>query len=288
MTARDYLLEGERAARRYALAQPRGGPSRRTGPAMGNRPGSSLEFRDYRGYEPGDDLRHIDWHAYARSDELSVKLYREEVMPHLDLLIDSSRSMALEGSAKPHATLALAGLFASAATNAGFTHAGWLLSGEVNPIGSRDRRPAEWEGISFDSRVNPITALVGAATQVKPRGIRVLISDLLWDADPGRIVRQLTERSAAVVVLQLLASADADPHYSGHLQLIDSETDEIREVRLDAGRIGRYRDNLTRLQGHWDNACRSFGAVFTTTIAEEIIRDWRLDSLVAAGVLQVA
>jgi hypothetical protein len=219
---------------------------------------------------------------------LSVKLYREEVTPHLDLLIDGSRSMALKGSEKARATLALAGLFTSAAANAGFSHAGWLLSNELNPIGNRDRRPAEWEGISFDSRVNPMTALAGAAAQVKPRGIRVLISDLLWDAEPGRVVRQLAERSAAVVVIQLLASADADPPYSGHLQLFDSETDEVREIRVDAERISRYRDNLTRLQGHWDEACRSFGASFTTVIAEEIVRDWRLESLVAAGVLQVA
>jgi uncharacterized protein (DUF58 family) len=288
MTAREYLLEGERAARRYALAQPRGGPVSRSGPAMGNRSGSSLEFRDYRGYEPGDDLRHIDWHAFARSDQLSVKLYREEVTPHLDLLIDGSRSMALEGSLKARATLALGGLFASAATNAGFSHAGWLLSDEVKPIGSLAKRADEWEGIAFDSSIPPISALSGAAAQMKSRGIRVLVSDLLWNAEPGRVVRQLTERAAAVVVIQVLAAVDADPPYGGHLQLIDSETGDIREVRVDAARIAKYRDNLTRLQGHWSDACRSLGAVFTTVIAEELIRDWRLDGLVANGVLQVA
>jgi hypothetical protein len=115
----------------------------------------------------------------------------------------------------------------------------------------------------------------------------VLLSDLLWNAEPGRIVRQLTERAAAVIVIQVLAAVDTDPPYSGHLQLIDSETGDVREVRVDAARVGQYRDNLTRLQGHWSDACRSFGAMFTTVIAEDLIRDWRLDPLVAAGVLQV-
>src|SRR3954452_13520175 len=128
MTPREHLLEGEAAARRFALAVPRGGPVDPTGAATGSRAGSSLEFRDHRGYEPGDDLRHVDWNAFARTDQLSVKLYREEVSPHLDLLIDGSRSMALADSAKARATLALAGFFTSAAANAGFTHAGWLLS----------------------------------------------------------------------------------------------------------------------------------------------------------------
>src|SRR4051794_36673589 len=88
MDNRSYLLEGEAAATRFALAVPRHGPMNRTGVVLGSNAGSSLEFRDYRSYEPGDDLRHIDWNAYARSDQLNVKLYREEVLPHLEVLID--------------------------------------------------------------------------------------------------------------------------------------------------------------------------------------------------------
>lgn len=288
MTAHDYLFEGEKAGQRYTLGQPPGGPLSRSGPGIGNRAGSSLEFRDYRGYEPGDDLRHIDWHAYARSDELTVKLYREEVTPHLDLLIDGSRSMALDGSSKARATLALAGFLASAATTAGYSHSGWLLSGEVVPMGSLNKRRDEWEKVEFESRIPPVAALASAATQVKPRGIRILVSDLLWNADPERIVRQLAERAATAIVIQVLASTDSEPPYNGHFQLIDSETGEGREVRVDAARIEFYRNNLTRLQGHWSDACRSLGAVFTTVIAENFIRDWRLDALIAAGVLTVA
>ena len=288
MTAREQILEGEAAARRYTLALPRGGPVNRSGPALGSRPGSSLEFRDYRGYEPGDDLRHIDWNAYARSDQLSVKLYREEVTPHLDLLIDNSRSMALAGTAKAHATRALAGLFSSAAENAGFSHAGWLLGAEAQHLGSRQRQQASWDGIAFDSAVSPAASLAGAAAQMKPRGVRVLLSDLFWLGEPGRVVRQLSDRAACVVVLQVLAEVDVQPPHSGHLQLIDSETGDVREVRIDAARIQRYRDNLTRLQGHWHDACRSAGAVFATATAEDLLRDWRLDALVAAGVLNVA
>src|SRR5437773_6848401 len=115
MSVADFLLEGRTAAQRFALAAPKQGPASRTGSALGARAGSSLEFRDYRGYEPGDDLRHVDWNAFARSDQLNVKLYREEVAPHLDVMIDGSRSMALAGSAKARATLALAGFLTAAA-----------------------------------------------------------------------------------------------------------------------------------------------------------------------------
>src|SRR6185312_362794 len=110
---------GTRAGLRYALGLPRQAPVGVAGAALGQRAGSSLEFRDHREYQPGDDLRHIDWNAFARSDQLSVKVFREEITPHLDVVLDASRSMALEGTAKERATLALAALLVTAAANAG-------------------------------------------------------------------------------------------------------------------------------------------------------------------------
>ena len=55
--------------------------------------GSSLDFQDHRAYSPGDDPRHINWQAYARTGTYSMKLFREEVRPVIDILWDASRSM---------------------------------------------------------------------------------------------------------------------------------------------------------------------------------------------------
>src|SRR5688500_1629635 len=57
--------------------------------------GSSLDFQDHRTYVPGDDPRHIHWQAFARTGALTMKLYRAEVAPFVDLLIDVSASMTL-------------------------------------------------------------------------------------------------------------------------------------------------------------------------------------------------
>ncbi|AMV26561.1 hypothetical protein VT84_19330 [Gemmata sp. SH-PL17] len=287
MSASAFLQEGATAAQRFALTTPRHGPANRTGSALGARAGSSLEFRDYRGYEPGDDLRHVDWSAFARSDQLSVKLFREEVAPHLDLLIDGSKSMALAGSAKLQGTLALAGFFAAAAANAGYSHSGWQLGAEAAPLGDYRHRPAEWDAIRFEHRDSPVRALADVAARWRPRSARVLLSDLLWNADPGQAARMLADRASTAIVVQVLAHADANPPVSGHLRLLDSETDEVREVRIDATAAARYRENLARLQGHWHDACRAVGAIFVTVVAEDILRDWRLDPLIAAGVLEV-
>jgi uncharacterized protein (DUF58 family) len=288
MNTRAHLSEGEAAAAAYALAAPRNGPANRTGAVMGSRAGSSLEFRDYRVYEPGDDLRHIDWNAYARTDQLNVKLFREEVSPHLELLIDGSKSMALAGTAKARATLALAGFFTAAAANSSFSHNGWLLTGETVPLGDRWRRPAGWEGIGFELGASPLPALASTAARLRPRSVRVLLSDLLWDADPERAVRQIAERAACGVIVQVLARVDANPKINGYVRLLDSESNEMREVRVDRAMVERYLGNLRKLQGDWHTCSRAAGVIFMTVVAEELLERWQLDPLVAAGVLQVA
>src|SRR5215472_12263408 len=83
------------AAASFRIAMPRSPARGGFGQRLGTNAGSSLEFQDYRQYAPGDDLRHVDWAAYARSEVLSVRLYREEVAPRVDLVLDVSRSMAV-------------------------------------------------------------------------------------------------------------------------------------------------------------------------------------------------
>ena len=102
---RQYLFQGQNAGIRYGICVPRNVQRGLVGGHLGNRSGSSLEFMDHRQYIPGDDLRRIDWSAYARSDKLSIKLFRDEVSPHVDIIIDCSRSMALPDSEKKRATV---------------------------------------------------------------------------------------------------------------------------------------------------------------------------------------
>ncbi len=63
------------------------------GEFSGGGTGSSLDFQDQRAYAPGDDPRHINWQAYARTGSYTMKLFREEVRPVVDLILDASESM---------------------------------------------------------------------------------------------------------------------------------------------------------------------------------------------------
>jgi uncharacterized protein (DUF58 family) len=282
-----FLVNGERAGTRYALAVPRSTASATAGLQLGQRAGSSLEFRDHRDYQPGDDPRRIDWNAYARSDKLTVKLYREEISPHLDIVLDGSRSMALEASAKLEAAVGLAAVLAVAAESAGYSHDAWLTRDWCVPIANGSNRPTTWRGIDFDFRGNPAEAFTRMPPKFRRQGMRALISDLLWLGEPLSILQHLAQGASSVVVVQVIAEADANPPERGRVRLIDSETDEEREIFIDDSAIGRYRDALARHQQNWHRACRQIGAVLVNVVAEEIIAGWNLEALVRAEILKV-
>jgi uncharacterized protein (DUF58 family) len=264
------LREGEQLGLRYALQIPQVAASGLIGSRLGRRAGSSIDFQDYREYQPGDDLRFIDWGIYARTDRLSIKLFREEVTPHLDLIIDGSLSMNLEGSAKAAATAKLAALMATAATNAQCSRAVWLSGEGFNRIQNDAHSPATWSGLEITSARTVDQAFEILGPKLKRLGIRVLISDLLWPGNPVQTIRRLREGAATLFVIQLLGGDDINPPENGSVRLVDSETGEMTEMFVDATVKKQYRDNLAQLQQSWDDACRQSGAHLTTLIAEEV------------------
>ncbi len=58
--------------------------------------GGGIDFADHRAYAPGDDVRRVDWTLYGRIEQLMVRVYEEESDFVVHLLVDVSRSMALE------------------------------------------------------------------------------------------------------------------------------------------------------------------------------------------------
>jgi uncharacterized protein (DUF58 family) len=284
---RSALAEGRGAGMRYTLGVPKQAPMGVSGNALSQRAGSSLEFKDHRDYQPGDDLRHIDWNAYARSDQLTVKMYREEVLPHVDVILDASKSMDLEETDKGRAAVALTAFFATAAANAGFSHMTWLLAGEYRPVINGQAPPETWGEIELSHEQTEQATPGQVPASWRPRGTRILISDLLWLGEPLVTLRPLAERSASTVVVQLLARVDADPPQTGNLRLVDAETGLTRDLHVDEVLLRRYRDGLARHQQNWHRACRQVGAVFTTLIAESVLADWKFDDLVQAEVLRV-
>ncbi len=284
---RRYLVEGEMVGSRYALASLRHVPLGLTGMQLGSRAGSSLEFKEHRAYQPGDDLRRIDWAAYARSDKITVKLFREEVNPHLDLVLDGSRSMALADTAKAQAALSLAAVFAAASANSSYSHTAWITRAGCERIARGTDRPGAWDQIDFTDATPPHEALARTPPPWRTQGMRLFLSDLLFLGDPTLVLDHLAHGASGVCVVQLLAEADVDPPQRGNVRLVDCETNQMREVFIDAPAQQRYRKQLAGHQQNWHRAARQVGASMTTLIAERLLDNWDLSALVAAEVLKL-
>lgn len=285
---RRFLQAGQRTGSRYRLGIPRRVPQGVTGSRLGRGIASSLEFMDYRDYQPGDDIRQIDWNTYARSDKLSIKLFREEVNPHVDIIVDGSRSMSLEKGSKAGAALFLAALLSEAGAQAGFTHCCWFTRRECAPIANGTERAEAWEGIDFTSRTHPAESLEYTLQPFRPRGVRVFISDLFWPAEPLHTVQRLVDHASVLLILQVVADVDMNPPQRGNIRLVDSETDRIQEVFVDATAEKRYQQRLARHQQNWHRACRQVGAQMQTLAAEVVLSDWYPEELLSSEILQVS
>ncbi len=59
--------------------------------------GSSVEFKEHRGYVRGDEIKSIDWKLYGKTDRLFIRQTEDETNLQAWLLLDQSGSMAYRG-----------------------------------------------------------------------------------------------------------------------------------------------------------------------------------------------
>ena len=211
------------------------------GEMLGTGSGSSMDFQDHRPYFPGDDPRHINWQAYARTGQYAMKLYREEVRPTVDVLLDVSASMFLTPE-KSRRVASLLHFVVECARRGGAGLAVHLLDGMV----ARTIEPASVGSFRWVDEL-PVG---GAAANVMPdmnaihlrsNGLRVLISDLLFTGDPAVPLRALARGHGSVVVFCPYAREEAAPDWSGACDFLDVESARRESRHIDAGVVRRYR-----------------------------------------------
>jgi uncharacterized protein (DUF58 family) len=269
------------AAAAVRLAMPRTPLRGRAGERLGAGTGASLEFQDYRQYAPGDDLRHVDWAAYARSELLSVRLYREEVAPRVDLAIDVSRSMAVT-DAKQRAFSELAALLACACASTAadsrlITSPGTLP--EPLPIPEHIER-----FLTFN--VNQ-SAFEGGPLPFRRRSVRIVVSDFLFPHDADALISRLARDSAWLAIVQLTLADEADPEIEGGRRLIDVEGRGEIDLVIDEAAVRDYRARFTSLRQGLSRAARRVGAPFAHLVVGTSLRDMTR-TLAAAGVVEAA
>ena len=270
-----------RAAAAFRLAVPRTPIGGRIGARLGAGTGSSLEFQDYRPYAPGDDLRHVDWAAYARSEVLAVRLYREEVAPRVDLVMDISRSMAVTEK-KRRAYGEILGLLACACT-ATAADSRIITTAAVQPHPMQVPEDVERYIICEGNH----SALEEAHVPFRRGSLRVVVSDFLFPHDADALLTRLARDSALLAIVQLTLPEEAEPIVEGGQKLVDVEGRGELDLVIDEAAIRDYRARFNRLRLGLSGAARRLGARFAHVAAGTPVRDVAR-ALAAAGVLEPA
>jgi uncharacterized protein (DUF58 family) len=288
------LLEGTFARRleRLALVSRRRLVGQGSGDRRSLRKGSSLEFADYRHYVEGDDPARVDWNIYSRTDTLFVRLYEEEEVLNVHVLVDASRSMDWGEPAKLRYARRLAAALGYVALNAANRLFIWPLSSNASSFGPAWGRGRAGPMLGFLDDFRSIqsgTPLAGAGINQPPdleqslatfstrtSGLIVLLSDLLspsWE----RALSRLAGRSSEVVVMHILSPQELRPALGGDVRLIDRETGGAVSVTLNNDAIRLYGQRLDE----WRRNLESFSArhgmsyvpIDTSTPIESLVFD---------------
>lgn len=267
----------ERAAAGRALRLPRVPHRGRLGEVRSASTGSSLELQDFRLYHPGDDLRQLDWNAVARTGELVLRVRQDEVAPRVELLVDTSRSLAVSPE-KAARTQELALLLYGLAERGG-------LEPAVVLVGSRSQRArgghgrALLERLSFEGR-EPFDVALNHAPTLEACGLRLVVSDLLFEAPVQRLAERLGRRAAGLTLLQVLDSEDIAPTGGAGARLEDVESGEALERVLTGAVLEDYRARFEAHQALWREAAQRVQASLLSFSAQR-----ELPSLASAELL---
>jgi uncharacterized protein (DUF58 family) len=235
---------------------------------LGAGAGSSLDFQDHRAYAPGDDPRHIHWQAYARTGALTMKLYRAEVSPSVEILVDVSASMTFTPDKALRADELLAFAVASADHTAAPVRVHAVSGHTLQALDLADVRSGRWRERLRPAAPGHETSLP-AAVPWRPGALKVFISDLLFPGDPGPFVAGLAVGSGLGILLVPTVAAEGDLTWRGNCELTDCETGAMRRQRIDDGVAANYRAAYARHFHLWREACQRRNVIFARVPCEQ-------------------
>ncbi|MFT4177231.1 MAG: DUF58 domain-containing protein [Luteolibacter sp.] len=257
------------------------------GEFTGSGSGSSMDFQDHRAYSPGDDPRHINWNAYARTESYTMKLYREEVRPMVDVILDASESMFFdEKKATRVAELFYFLAESSIASGAAVTlHA--VRGDALVTLDTASVRNHRWLETVRQLPATSATAQPDLSRlPLRANSIRVFLSDLLFPGEPTDLLRPLGQRHGTRILFSPYLNSEAAPDWSGNYEFIDAETHNRHPHRIEPPILRRYLEAYTHHFALWKNAAIQHQTAFARIPVEEELSATLFREALAAGALE--
>jgi uncharacterized protein (DUF58 family) len=264
------------------------------------RKGSSLEFADYRHYVEGDDPARVDWSIYSRTDTLFVRLYEEEEVLNVHLVVDASRSMDWGEPSKLRYARRIAASLGYVALNASNRVFVWPLSATAASYGPAWGRGRAGPMLSFIEdfkpfqQATPVLAGMHAPPDLEQSlntftsrtgGLVILVSDLL-SANWEKALSRLAARAGEVVVLHTLSPQELRPTLGGDVRLIDRETGAAVSVTLNNDAIRLYSQRLDEWRRTIESFCARHGMGYVPVDTSTPLETLTFDVLRRRGVVR--
>ena len=131
----------------------------------------------------------------------------------------------------------------------------------LSPSGVTPEEVSSLEAGKFEVLPNPgpinILDLI-PLVDLRAASWRFLVSDLLFPAEPEKVLSMLCRQLGRVVLVVPFDPSESEPDWSGHLQFVDCETGELRRRIVDKAFVEAYRAAYVRHSELWSDACRVF------------------------------
>ena len=227
--------------------------------------GFAIEFASHREYVPGDEIKHIDWRVWSKTDRLYIKQYEEETNLKCHILLDCSKSMRYgEKTEFPWskfdfaatAVASLAFLLQQQQDAVGLTTFNTKIERQLPPSSHPSqlkRLLHELEQVQPDEQTDVGGLFLQLASQIRQRGIIVLVSDLFVDlATLTEALKQFRLRRHEVIVLHVLHEDELTFPFEDITQFRGLEVDRQVQTNPKALRksyleiFGRYLQDVKK------------------------------------------
>lgn len=281
-----------RKIERLSLVAKRLFPGQMRGERRSTKRGASVEFADYRNYTLGDDFRRVDWNVYARLEKLFLKLFVEEEDLHVYILLDTSRSMDFGSPRKllygKRVAAALGYIALANLDRVGIAALSGANAATMAP--KRGKQSAfgmfEWlKSMQPSGGTQLASALREFSLKTAQPGLAIVISDF-FDSDYQQGISALLSRRFEVTLLHVLDEEEVSPSMVGDLLLVDSETDEKREITITQTLLRKYQQRFTEFTGGIENYCLRCGCNYVRVTNTSPFEDLVLSYLRKRGALR--
>jgi hypothetical protein len=138
--------------------------------------------------------------------------------------------------------------------------------------------PAGW----FDVNAG-LSAWVPDAT---PQPLVVVVSDLLTPAGMAQGLDALLARQSDLVVVHVVSPDEAEPRFSGEVELLDAETGEVLDVGVSLVTLAAYRARFGTWLAEREAECIARGIRYVRVQTDRPLESVVLDDFRRAGILR--